>query len=118
MYRIINKDEIHASRGDAFSLDFKIKNYTFVETDSVKFAVFEEGSNYENPLMIKYANIDLERNAAVFSFDANDTSFGEAPTERTLYVYEISVEGDQTVLGYDTNKAKKYYQYPAQVGDK
>ena len=25
MYRIINKDEIHASRGDAFSLDFKIK---------------------------------------------------------------------------------------------
>jgi hypothetical protein len=118
MYRIINKDEIHASRGDAFSIDFKIKNYTYKEGDSVKFAVFEEGSNYEDPLMTKYADIDLERNAAVFSFNAEDTSFGDAPSERTLYVYEISFEGDQTVLGYDTNKAKKYYQYPAQAGEK
>ena len=121
MYRIKDKTTIIVSRGDSFSINFRIKNYTFKPDDKVKLSVFEKRSNFEESLMTKYAVIDTSRNIAVFSLLPEDTSFNEGSDRDETFWYEISVNGDQTVIGYDVAdkiKPKLFIIMPAEVGDK
>lgn len=118
MYKI-EGNTIKASRGDAFSIDFNIEDYTFSEDDVVKFAVFDQNSTFEDAYITVDGVVDLENNKVVFSLNEDDTSLiGDAVSKPTTYWYQISLNGDQTVLGYDDETGPKLFIiYPASVGD-
>ena len=115
---LIKDNKIEVSRGDAFSIDFTIENYVFQPSDVVKMSVFDKGSDFEDYYVEIDGQIDTENNKVVFSFSEDDTStIGEAISKPTTYWYEISLNGDQTVLGYDDDGPKEMIIYPAKVGE-
>lgn len=115
---LIENNKIKVSRGDAFTTTFDIEGYTFKEDDVLKLAVFEQGSTFEDALVTITGDIDLENNRTNFSFEEDDTLFSDPISEPETYSFEIKLNGDQTVLGYDDDGAKEFILYPAEVGDK
>lgn len=117
MYKI-EGNTIMASRGDAFSIDFTIEDYVFTEDDVVKLSVFDRNSSFEDAYITIIGVVDLENNKVVFSLNEDDTAaIGDAISKPTTYWYQISLNGDQTVLGYDEDGPKPFIIYPAEVGD-
>lgn len=113
----IEKDTIEMSRGDAFSIEVTIEDYTILSTDVVKMSIFEADSDYASPLTTITGTLDSEHNVSVISFDESTTSFAEPVSERVDYEYEVKLNGDQTVIGYDKKGPKRLIIYPAETGD-
>lgn len=116
MYRI-SSNVVKISKGDAATFDLTIGNYTFLPEDVVKLSVFEKGSSFDDALLTLTAQIDEEANRAVFTVVETDTQFAEDVNKPTTYWYEVKLNGDQTVIGYDDNGPKEFIIYPAEVGD-
>lgn len=111
MFKIIN-NVILLTRGDKAVFDFSIDNYIFTRGDKVVFAVYDK-KGLENPPLIKKEKI-IEDDSKVIQFELNslDTKIGKIVNKPTEYWYEIQLNEDQTVLGYDTNGPKLLILYP------
>ena len=120
---VINEDlTIECTRGDAavFSVSANLNNsaYEFREDDVVRFSVCEK-KDYSTVVLQKEVTVEESGEAVEIFLDSEDTKIGEGINKATEYWYEVEVNTDnkwQTIIGHDSNGAKKFILYPEAQG--
>lgn len=116
MFKIDGKT-IKINRGDKMSILFSIPldegNYKFKKGDVLSFGVFGKKEMDEAPLLYKEFIVETDETEKVpMDFTSEEMRIGELINKPTNYWYEIQLNGEQTVLGYDTDGAKIVLLYP------
>lgn len=117
MFKIEGKT-IHCTRGDRGTIKFSAEtcegeNYVFKVGDKVIFAVKpKKGFSSEEYSMRKEIEVLEETEQVDIELTGEDTSVGELINKPTTYWYEISLNSDQTIIGYDEDGAKEFILYP------
>lgn len=116
MFKIKGKT-IHLTRGDIASIKLSIplnetEKYEFQDGDKINFIVKKRNdSNGEYMLNKEVATTEGETVCEI-NLTSQDTSFGPAINKPSRYWYEINLNGNQTIVGYDENGAKDLILYP------
>lgn len=123
---------IHITRGDAtqedynkigftfpiFNFDTELEeNYKFQPTDKITFVVFEKkGYTKEEILRKEYTLADIgfveETEVAEIPLTSIDTKSFPLMDKAQTYWFDIVLNDEVTILGYDNDGAKKFIVYP------
>lgn len=116
MLKIVG-NTISINRGDAgqsFDLRIPINDteyYTFQTTDTIKFGVYEANGFNKNAVLLKTITPSEETTTLTIALTQEETTIGELINAPVKYWYEIQLN-DNTIIGYDENKAKEFILYP------
>ena len=111
MFRVRNKN-IYLNRGDAITLQLVNNEGKFEAGDKIKFYVCTNG-DYTNVLFEKEFTVEETSNFAEIKLTSAETRIGDAFKDGSItYWYEIELNGDTTLVGYDDEGAKKFVLYP------
>lgn len=111
----IEKDIIHITRGDKATIELSIENYAFREGDTVLFKVYNKNSMNLAPVLKKEVLAKEQSDFLNIDLTSEDTKIGEPVNKPVEYWYEIELNGNQTIIGYDELGAKKLKLYPEGV---
>lgn len=115
MLRIDENNDIYITRGDKAALDIQVPLndgfYQFQTTDILYFTVKKKYGDTE-PVLRKILTFSEPTEIATINLTSNDTSLGEMPNLPVTYVYDVSINEDQTIIGYDDNGEKRFIVYP------
>lgn len=111
MFRI-EDNTIHLTRGDKAIIEFSIDNYTFQVDDVIRFAVYKEKKMSEEPIFEKTIINNSERNSIEIIINSKDTQLVNLLDKPLKCWYEIELNDEQTILGYDENGPKLFIIYP------
>lgn len=105
------------TRGDKCTITLKISSsneneYIFNPGDVVSFAVYNKKALDTEPLLLKEVIIDTETNVIDISLDSENTKIGEMSNKPIEYWYEIQLNYNQTIIGYDDSGPKVLMLYP------
>lgn len=108
---------IMVNRGNPLPLSLVLpishtENYVFQVGDVVKFAVYNKNRMSEEALLLKEFEVEQETEKFEFNITAEEMKIGELINKPVEYWYEVELNGEQTVLGYDTDGAKILKLYP------
>ena len=125
MYGIdLEEDTIHLTRGDKLEFSFyypilnidddTISNYVFQKGDKVTFVVKQKKgyADIEKEVFRKTFIISEETPYPLITLSGEETKWGEVKNKKTVYWYDIVLNDEITILGFDENGAKKIYLYP------
>lgn len=120
---VIDEDKhIHINRGDRGTIHFSVDKedgtkYMFQPTDTVRFTVKEKYSD-AIPLIRKDIAVQEETESVDITLSKNDTTIGNLINRPKKYVYDIAINEDDTVVGYDYESGVKYFiLYPEGSND-
>lgn len=104
---------IHCTRGDAGNIKFTVNNgeYKFAKDDVITLKVYEKG-NVDNVLLKKDVKITGESTSVIIELTTLDTKIGNVINKPAKYWYEISINDEHTVIGYDDEGTKEFILYP------
>lgn len=112
---IIDK-EIHINRGDRLLFDFSINNsddkYIFKVGDKIKFSIYRKKEMDKPPVFQKIFTPIVGSTSVEINVSGEDMKIGEMANKATEYWYEIELNNDETIIGYDDEGAKKLILYP------
>lgn len=111
MFKIEN-DEIHLTRGDKCIIGLSIAEYTFKAEDYILFKIYRKKELNKAPVLSKKVTVNTETTDIEISLTSEETKIGEQTNKVEEYWYEIELNGEQTILGYDENGPKKLLLYP------
>lgn len=111
----IEDDIIHITRGDKATIEFSIENYTFKEGDIVLFRVYNKNGMNFTPVLKKETIAKEQSEFLNIDLTSEDTKIGKPTNKPMEYWYEIELNGNQTIVGYDEFGAKKLKLYPEGV---
>ena len=111
MFTIVNRT-FHVSRGDSGTINLKLKNTTFRPEDDVVFKIYEVQGLDEAPIIEVHASVEEESDTVNIILNSEDTNFGDLGNEINDYWYEITVNEDRTIIGFDESGAKIFKLYP------
>lgn len=108
---------IKLNRGDVLKMSLSIdmndgSKYQFKAGDKVTFSIYDKGKMSNEAVLIKvieptqlseYLNIELSN---------EETKLGSFINKPVEYWYEIELNDEYTVIGYDEDGAKKLMLYP------
>lgn len=112
---------IHLTRGDkvdnlAFFYpieeDGEVTNYIFKVGDKVSFIVKQKKGYSKEEVFRKDFIIQEETEYPEIVLTGEETKWGDMKNKKTTYWYDIVLNDDVTILGYDDEGAKKLYLYP------
>lgn len=109
--KINAEKEIEINRGDRGTIKLVSSNGKFKVGDKLKFSVVDK-KDYNNVLFQKEYTITEESNVAYLTLTSEDTKIGEITSKKMEYNYEIEYNGELTLVGYDSEKGKKFILYP------
>ena len=113
--KVIDK-EIHINRGDRLLIEFTIENgedkYAFKEGDKIKFSIYEKRKLNEKPVLQKEFTPTAGSTSVDIDISGEDMKIGEMANKEIVYWYEIELNGDSTIVGYDEDGEKKLIIYP------
>lgn len=109
MLRIQNKN-IHINRGDAVSIRLS-SNTNFSVGDVLRLYVITPG-NMNDIKLTKTKTVDKASTYTTIDLEPNDTRFVPIIKEPVTYWYEIELNGEITLVGYDTAGPKHFIIYP------
>ena len=90
----------------------------FYKDDVVIFSVKSNFGESE-PVLRKTIKVTEDTETVTFSFTKEDTTLGDLIAEPTKYQYDIAINDDLTILGYDDTTGAKYLKlYPEGSSDK
>lgn len=117
----ISGKTIRINRGDAGTLALTIpisdeENYTFNIGDKIQFRIFEKKGYNKDIVLEKVIEVEEETEIVDISLTEADTLIGEDINKEVIYWYEIALNEEQTVIGYDENGAAELILYPAKGG--
>ena len=110
------KKIIEINRGDEGALKLINKNNTFKVGDEFKFSIMEKG-DYNKVLFQKRFEVLEESNVFFLNFTSEDMRFYEFINKKKEFVYELEMNGETTLIGYDKEGEKKFILYP-EAGNK
>lgn len=113
----IDGTTILVNRGDTLNLSVSIKTadetpYTFQQGDKVIFAVYPKKEMDKRPVLKKEVNVEEESQTVVISCTGEETKIGDYINKPVDYWYEIELNNEYTVLGYDDEGPKILRLYP------
>ena len=111
MFKIEN-DEIHLTRGDKCIIGLSISGYTFKQGDYILFKIYRKKELNKEPVLPKKVTVDSETTEVEIKLTSEETKVGEPANKVEEYWYEIELNGEQTIIGYDENGPKKLLLYP------
>ncbi len=91
--------------------------YQFQIDDKIKFNIYEKKGYDKTPLLSKTFVVDTADYELTITLTEDDTTFGDIPNKETEYWYDITLNEDLTVVGYDESGAKLFMMYPAKGCD-
>lgn len=113
--RIINK-EIRINRGDRLLIEFSIDNgddkYTFKDGDKIKFSIYRKKELDKPPVLQKTFIPTVGSTSVDIDISGADMKIGEMTNKPIEYWYEIELNGDSTIVGYDEDREKRLILYP------
>lgn len=112
----IEDKEIHINRGDKLLIEFSIDNdnekYIFQKDDKIKFSIYRKKEMDKPPVLQKEiipivgtTFVDIEVSSQEMKLDDIKNKFVE-------YWYEIELNENDTIIGFDEDGAKKLILYP------
>ncbi len=115
--RVIEGTTIKINRGDILPLRLTIpisdeENYVFQIGDVVRFAVYGKKQYQNEPYVLKEIVVQEETEHVNFVIESEEMKFGDIINKPTTYWYEVELNGEQTVIGYDDDGAKEFILYP------
>ncbi len=113
--KIIDK-EIHINRGDRLLIDFSIENgenkYIFKDGDKIKFSIYEKKEMDKPPVLQKEFTPAVGSTSVDIDIPGSEMKIGELTNKPIEYWYEIELNDDETIIGYDEDGAKRLILYP------
>ncbi len=112
----IDKDgtTLLVTRGDKGSIKVKKKisdgaYEPFYKGDVVSFSLKNNFGDSE-PVLRKKVTVQEKTDTVTFEFSKDDTTIGDLISSPVKYQYDIAVNDDLTILGYDDQTGAKYFK--------
>lgn len=112
----IDKDgtTLLVTRGDKGSIKVKKKisdgvYEPFYKDDVVSFSLKNNFGDSE-PVLRKKVTVQEQTDTVTFEFSKDDTTIGDLISSPVRYQYDIAVNDDLTILGYDDQTGAKYFK--------
>lgn len=112
----IDKDgtTLLVTRGDKGSIKVKKKisdnmYEPFYKDDVVSFSLKNNFGDSE-PVLRKKVTVQEKTDTVTFEFSKDDTTIGDLISSPVKYQYDIAVNDDLTILGYDDQTGAKYFK--------
>lgn len=111
MFKITDKT-IEVTRGDSMAINFSIDNYTFDVGDTVEFRVYEKKGLENDPVIEKKIEVKEQTEVVRIEVPGLETKIGDIQNKPVTYWYEIELNDNSTIIGYDEDGAKELILYP------
>lgn len=111
---IDEKNTITHNRGSKGSVRLINNNGGFKKGTTFKFSIVKKG-NYEDVVFQKEFEATEDCNEFFLTFTSKEMRFYEPISKEKEFYYEIDMNDDTTLIGYDENKDKKFILYPEAV---
>lgn len=109
----IEDNIIYLTRGDKATISIEIEDYTFIQGDVIKFSIYNKKGLENSPVLRKVINVEEEQKVVNIDLSSEDTKkIGPIENKGTEYWYEVELNGNITVLGYDEDGPKILILYP------
>ena len=113
----ISGTKILITRGDKGVIKFEIENYKFKKDDIIDFKIYKAKQLTQSPIKSKKIIVTTEKDFIEIELSSEDTSIGVSINKPVEYWYEIVLNSNQTILGYDDAGAKTITIYPEGADD-
>lgn len=111
MFRVRNKN-IYLNRGDAITLRLVNNEGKFESGDTIKFSLCSNG-DYTDVIFQKKFIVTETSNFTEIKLTADETRIGNPIKDGfAVYWYEIELNDEVVLVGYDDDGAKKFILYP------
>lgn len=115
--QLIDGYTININRGDVLNLSLSLTNedgtpHTFNDGDKVVFSVYRKGKMNEGAVLLKEVIVSGQQESIEINCTKEETKIGELINKPVEYWYEIELNGEYTVIGYDEDGAKLFMLYP------
>ena len=108
---------IKVNRGDVLNLSLSTEledgtTYTFHNGDKIVFSIYEKGKMSDSAVVMKEINVLEETETVDIGLTSEETKIGDLINKPITYWYEVELNDQYTIIGYDENGAKEFMLYP------
>lgn len=103
--------QMEINRGDRGTFRLTAEEGNFMPDDKIVFSIIER-QNYNNVVFQKEYIVLNEAPYFDITLTKEDTTIGPIISNKVEYWYEVEYNGDQTLIGFDKNRQKKFILYP------
>ena len=108
---------IKLNRGDVLNFTLTLATssgdpYTFQDGDKVVFSVYNKNKLSENAVLLKEIVVSGEQQSIEINCTKEDTKIGDLTNKPVEYWYEIELNNEYTIIGYDDEGAKLLMLFP------
>lgn len=108
---------IKLNRGDILNINLTIKkedgtDYSFEEGDKITFSIYNKGKLNDKAVLLKEVQATPGATSINIYCDSEKTKIGELVNKPIDYWYEIELNNEYTILGYDDEGAKLFKLFP------
>lgn len=108
---------IKLNRGDTLNINLTIKkedgtDYSFEEGDKITFSLYNKGKLNEKAVLLKEVQATPGTTSINIYCNNEETKIGELINKPIDYWYEIELNNEFTILGYDDEGAKLLKLFP------
>ena len=108
---------IKLNRGDVLNFTLTLSSstgdpYTFQDGDKVVFSVYNKNKMSDNAVLLKEFVVSGSQQSVEINCTKEDTQLGDLINKPVEYWYEIELNNEYTVIGYDEDGAKLLMLYP------
>lgn len=119
MFRVDEDLAIHINRGDAGNINVTANDgsYEFQAGSKLKLRIYEKKGYDKEPVYETEVTIPEATTQAVIPLIESSTEFCDELNKPKTYWYDVSLDEDITLIGYDEDGAKEFIIYPAKIGE-
>lgn len=108
---------IKINRGDVLNLTLTLQNadgtaYTFHNGDKIVFSIYDKSGLDAKAVLLKEIDVLSDAQSVSINLTNNETKIGELINKPVEYWYEIELNDQFTIIGYDDDGAKIFKLYP------
>ena len=113
----IDGTTIKLNRGDVLNLTLTLKtsdnsDYTFQANDKIVFSVYNKGKMTNDAVLLKEITVSEPSESVTINLSSQETKIGDLINKPVEYWYEVELNNQYTVIGYDDTGAKILLLYP------
>lgn len=114
MFKIVN-DVFKVTRATKGVIELSLDDYTFKVGDTIEFRIYGKGQLDKPPVKTKEITVNEAGPSVDIELSCDDTNIGEPSNKKVIYWYEIELNDEMTVVGFDEKGPKIFELYPKGV---
>lgn len=113
----IDGTTIKINRGDILKISISLvyddgTAYTYKANDKLIFSIYNKGKMTNKPILTKEVVATGGEESLIINCSSEEMKLGDPINKEKEYWYEIELNGEHTVIGYDDEGAKILMLYP------